>query len=701
MNNANCQPCGLTSKASGFSPRAEREAAEHRDLVLRFGLAAFLWLNIITISLVLYAGYFEHISESTRRYMPFVLMTLATPVVFYCGYPLMRQAWLDLRNQTLRTESLVSLGVLAAYFFSVAQTIRGVPHVYFDTASVVVTFVLAGKLIEQSAKGKTSRWITSLHQMVPNKVRLQAEGQEYSVSADALQRGQVFLVKAGEHFPADGAVQQGTSYADESLLTGEATTVAKEPGASVIAGSVNLDGVLQVKATRTGTNSTIARIIAQVEQALQSQSPLQRAVERVSRIFVPCVMALAAVTFAICWAGGLTPFGNALMRAISILLIACPCALSLATPLALTAALCTASRRGILISNSQILETLGRVNVVILDKTGTVTEGHFELLGCELVPDYSSSPVWMQANTANADQDPLPPDCPFDLVAPSYEQTFELLASLEQYSEHPLGEALVNFAHEREIPLEEATSVEIHKGLGITGIVAGRSIFVGGRRLTEHMAIFIDARTELVARRWESEGRTVVFFGWDGALQGCLAFGDRPRSHASELVVDLKRRGITPHLVSGDSRATTEAVARQLGAESFRSEVLPPQKAEVIREWKKKGAVVAMAGDGINDAPALAEADLGIAIGSGTDIAMRAASVVLMDNDLNKIPQIFDLAKKTMGIVRQNLFCAFFCISVGVTLAILGILSPLFAAVVMLLSSLSVMGNSLRLTQEI
>ena len=688
-------------KASEFAPGAERDAAEHRDLVLRFGLAAFFWLNIMTFSLALYVGYFEHISDSVQRYMPFVLMTLAAPVVFYCGYPLLRLAWLDLRNRTLRMESLVSLGVLAAYFFSVAQAIRGASHVYFDTASVIVTFVLAGKLIEQSAKGKTSRWITLLHQMVPNKVRVLAGGREYFVSSSALQPGQVFLVKAGEHFPADGAVQEGASHADESLLTGEATPVAKEPGTTVIAGSVNLDGVLRVKATHTGTNSTIARIIALVEQALGSRSPLERAVDRVSRIFVPCVIGLAALTFGICWAGGFTTFGNALMRAISILVIACPCALGLATPLAVTAALGTASRRGILISNSQILETLGRVNLVVLDKTGTATEGHFELLGCELVPDYTSSPVWMQANTANADQDPLPADFPFGVVPPSYEQTFELLASLEQYSEHPLGKALVNFAREREIPLEEATSVEIHKGLGITGIVAGKSIFLGGRRLAEGMAISINTRTELVARRWESEGRTVVFFGWDGALQGCLAFGDRPRSHAGELVRDLKSRGIATQLVSGDSRATTEAVARQLGVEGFRPDVLPQQKVEAIREWKRKGAMVAMAGDGINDAPALAEADLGIAMGSGTDIAMRAASVVLMDNDLRKIPQVFDLAKKTIRIVRQNLFWAFFYNTIGITLAISGVLSPLFAAVAMLLSSLSVVGNSLRLNHEI
>jgi P-type E1-E2 ATPase len=339
------------------------------------------------------------------------------------------------------------------------------------------------------------------------------------------------------------------------------------------------------------------------------------------------------------------------------------------------------------------------VNHITLDKTGTMTEGNFQLLGCELVPDFCSSPAWMQTTSVNGELEPLPSDFLFDLTSPSYEHTFALLASLEQYSEHPLGRALVTFVRERDINLGEATCVEIHKGLGITGIVDGQSLFLGGRRLAENMAISIDTRSELIARRWESEGRTVTFFGWDGALQGCLAFGDGPRRDAFSTVVELKERGIQPHLISGDSRVTTETIARRLGIESFRSDVLPELKAKVVSEWKKSGAVVAMVGDGIIDAPALAEADLGIAMGSGTDIAMRASSVVLMDNDLRKIPEVFDLAKKAMRIVRQNLFWAFFFNTAGISLAVTGLLNPIFAAVAMLLSSLAVVGNSLRLSR--
>src|SRR5208283_3597133 len=370
---------------------------------------------------------------------------------------------------------------------------------------------------------------TLLHRMAPNKVRLLADGREHFVSVDALEPGQSFVVKAGERLPADGTVETGSSHADESLLTGEPTPVAKHPGAAVIAGSVNLDGVLHVQATHRASQSTLSRIITLVENALGNRSPLERAVDRVSRFFVPSVVVVAALTFAVCWLGNITTFGTALMRGISVLVIACPCALGLATPLAISAALGAASRRGIRISDTRILETLGRVNHIVLDKTGTMTEGSFQLLGCELVPDFCSSRAWMQANAVNSEQDPLPPDFPFDLISPSYEHTFALLASLEQYSEHPLGKALVLFARERGIALGEATCVEIHKGLGITGIVDDKSMFVGGRRLAESLAITIDARSELIARHWESEGRTVTFFGWNGGLQGCLAFGDTLR----------------------------------------------------------------------------------------------------------------------------------------------------------------------------
>lgn len=700
MGRLDRQLCGfpLPFEATESVNKVDREAGRRRDLLLRFGLAAVVWLTIITTSLALNSAYVGRVPESPRD-ITLLLLMLASPIVLYCGYPIHRSAWIGLRNLRLRTDSLLSLAALSAYFFSVVQVFRGASPVPVNTASAIVTLALAAKLVEGIARARGSRWVRWLHHLAANEVRQSLEGRERAARVDCLNFAEVFPAKAGERFPFDGAIAAGSFHADESWLTGEANPVPKHKGDSVIAGGTNLGAVLRLRATQAGPETTLAYVLALIERALRNRSPLERRVNRVSAIVIPSVIVFALLTFGICWIGGFADFGGAIMRAIAVLVVACPCALGLATPLAVMDALGAASRRGVLIGDTRILEMMGRVGHVVLNKTGTMTEGRFELLGCEMVADYCSSPAWMQANSVNSDLDPLPPDFPFELLSTSYEQAFELLASLEQYSDHPLGIALVNFARERGIPVGEASCVELHPGLGVTGIVAGRSMFVGARRLVENMAILIDARTELVARRWESEGRTVTFFGWDGALHGCLAFGDTMRRNASSLVADLKRRGITPQLVSGDSRGTTEAIARQLGAESYHSEVMPLEKAELIREWKRSGAVIAMVGDGVNDAAALAAADLGIAMGSGTDIAAKEASVVLLDSDLQRIPGVFDLADKTMTVIRHNLFWAFFCNTVGTALAVSGVLNPIVAAAVMLLSSLCVVGNSLRLSR--
>jgi heavy metal translocating P-type ATPase len=683
--------------ASPSAPGAACDASALRDLLLRFVLAAFCWLGILAIGASLDAGYLSRLVARTRFYVPFVLMLLATMVVFYCGFPILRTAILGLRHGLSRMEFLIGLSALATYLFSMVQTLRGATPVFFDTASMIIVFFLACELVERSAKAKTWRWVAWLRHTVPTKVRLVTNGREHVVGIDALTLGKSFVVKIGEPFSADGIVETGESHVDESLLTGDSAPVPKCSGDTIFAGTINLDGELFVKATSLGSHTTLSRIISAVERALCTPSPLRCHVDRAIRLLVPAVALLATATFWFCWLRGYTILASAMLRAITVLLIASPWALKLATPFAITAAVGAASRRGILISDTRILETFGRVNHVVLDKTGVMTKGQLHLLGCELVPDLCSSPAWMQANAANSDLDPLPTDLPFDFIPPSYEQTFSLLASLEQYSEHPLGRAIVAFARERNIPLGEPTCVELHGGRGITGIVDGKSLFLGGRRLSDDMAIFIDARSELIARRWESEGRTVTFFGWDGALQGCLAFGDSLRNYAFAMVAELKRRGIEPHLVSGDSQGTTEALALQLGLESFRFDVLPSQKARIVREWRKSGAVVAMVGDGIHDAPALADADLSIALNSGAHIALSGSSVVLMDSDLSKIPELFDLLRKAMRIIRQNLVWALLFNAVGLALAVTGQLNPLSAAMATLLSGLVVVGNSLRL----
>jgi heavy metal translocating P-type ATPase len=393
---------------------------------------------------------------------------------------------------------------------------------------------------------------------------------------------------------------------------------------------------------------------------------------RVARIFVPCVMVLSGLTFAFCYFSGRLGLTVALMRGITVLIVACPCALGLATPLALTAAMGSAARAGILVSDSRVLETLGKVDSVILDKTGTATEGVFSLLHSETPAPHSGR-----------------------------DKALLLAASLEQYSEHPLGRALVEFVRQSESRLLSATEVTVHKGQGISGCVEGRNVFVGNRRLTALLGIPVDDRSAERAAQWESEGKTIAFFGWDGCLQGVLAFGDKLRAEAVEVVGELRRRGCRVHLVSGDSLATTRWIASCLGVDSFQAEVLPEQKAEFVRQLQSRGAVVAMVGDGINDAPALAQADLGIAMGSGADIAMKAATVVLTTSSLGKIPDVFWLAARTLRIVRQNLFWAFLYNLVGISLAVVGYLNPIFAAAAMLLSSLSVVANSLRLNRPV
>lgn len=664
----------LGYQASEYAGESDAAREEKRDLLLRLGVAAFLWINIMTLSTALYVGYFEQIAESVRHFMPFVLMFLATPVIAYSAWPILRLAWKGALNWTVRMETLLALGILAAYVYSSIQAFQGGDHVYFDTASAIVTLVLVGKLIERNAKERTVRAITSLYRMMPKKARLMIEGNERFVSIEALEVGNIFLVKAGERVPADGIIEAGNSHADESLLTGEATPVPKAPGNPLIAGSINLSGVVEVRATKVGEETTLSQIIHLVERALSSKSPLERTVDRISRIFVPGVVVIALATFLICWLMNLADLSESLMRAITILVIACPCALGMATPLAVTAAIGAASQQGILVSDSLVLETIRHVNTVIFDKTGTITKGEFSLVDFRAVS--TEREIFHRAHLA-------------------------LLGTLERYSEHPLGNSLVEYARRHNASLGEAAEIQIYQGHGICGRVGDRSILIGNRRLLERERIPIPPEIDREANEWERMGRTVAFYAWHGSLQGMIAFGDTIHPETAEVVSSLRANGIRTMIVSGDAYQSTAWTAAQVGADEFIAEALPEDKIRVIDSLQNKGEVVAMVGDGINDAPALAKADLGIALGSGTEMAMKAAAVVLMKSSLKRIPSIFNLAHKTWRIVRQNLFWAFFYNTLSIGLAMTGILNPIFAAGAMLLSSLSVISNSLRLNKKL
>jgi heavy metal translocating P-type ATPase len=691
----------LGYKASEYTGDNEAARAERRNLILRLGIAGFLWLNIMTLSMALYVGYFEKINESIARYLPFLLLALATPVIFYSAKPIMQLAYQGFVNRLVRMETLLGLGILAAYVYSSIQAFRGETHVYFDTASAIVTLVLFGKLLERNAKERTSKAITMLYQMMPKKVRLFAAGLEKFVSIEALGVGDIFVVKAGERIPADGIVVEGASHADESLLTGEAVPVSKGLGSLVVSGSVNVSSVLHVCATKVGNDTTLAQIIRLVENAMSSRSAIERTVDRVSRIFVPSVIIIAVLTFAVAWLGGFTNLGDALMRAITVLVIACPCALGMATPLAITAAIGAASRRGILVSDSRVLETIAKVDLVVFDKTGTITEGDFALVDYVIQSELAFAENHLPANVLR-----FPKQTPFSADEKIAGEIFNttilpMLAALERYSEHPLGRAVVKRAETEDVERLNGSAIQIHKGQGITGEVSGKRVFIGNRKLAEQETIIITSFFERHAHEWEREGFTVAFFGWGREVKGLLAFGDRVKAEAPTIISELKERGIKTLIVSGDARDTTRWVTRQVGADDFIAEALPDDKTKVIARLQRRGKVVAMIGDGINDAPALAQSDLGIAVGSGTDIAMRAAAIVLMSNSLSKIIETFEIAHKTWRVVRQNLFWAFLYNTLSISLAVLGVLNPILAAVAMLLSSLSVIGNSLRLNASL
>ncbi|MDR3773545.1 MAG: cation-translocating P-type ATPase [Terracidiphilus sp.] len=684
----------LGYQATEVGAEGTAQKSEPHDLLLRLGVAAFLWANIMAFSTILYVGYFEQIAPSASRILPFVLWALATPLVFYCAWPILRAAGIGFLNRQIRMETLLSLGILSAYLLSAVQTLRGQTHVYFDTAAAIVTLVLAGKLIERAAKDRAARSIGQLYRLMPKKVRILSAADERFVSIDALQPGQVFVVKAGERIPADGVVVEGETHADESLLSGEAKPVLKQPGSAVVSGSLNAGGVIQVRATRIADQSALAQIIRLVERALSTRAPIERMVDRVARAFVPAVVILAVVDFAVV----LDLHGSiaaSLLRATTILVIACPCALGLATPLAITAAVGSASQAGLLISDARVLEIMGKIDVVVLDKTGTVTRGDFRLSDFTVLESAvealamaacGPAPAALQAESNRSDS--FLADC------------LPLLAGVEAFSEHLLGRAVVDYAREHRIGPAKVTAVEIHKGEGISGIVGVRRIFIGNRRLMDSANCRMDPCAVEYACEAQQSGRTIAFFAWDGVVRGVLAFGDEIKPGAAEMVQRLRDRGIAVQLVSGDAWPTTAVVANQIGVTDFTAEASPAAKARIVEDLQKAGKRVALLGDGVNDAPALAQADLGLALGTGADIAMSAAPIVLMSGSLSKVEDAFLIAAKTRRIVRQNLFWAFFYNTAGIALALTGVLTPIFAAAAMLLSSASVVANSMRLARQ-
>lgn len=613
-----------------------------------------------------------------------VSWVLATPVVFWLGSDFFVNAWKQLRHRSANMDSLVANSTGIAYLFSVFNllfpefwTQRGIePHVYFEASSVIIAFILLGRQLEERAKGQTSTAIKKLMGLRPSTVtRITPDGNTETVDVEHIAIGDTILVKPGERIAVDGTVTEGESNVDESMLSGEPVPVSKKPGSHVYAGTINRRGSFRFSAQKVGEGTVLAQIIRMVQDAQGSKAPVQKLVDRIAAVFVPAVMTIAVIAFLL-WLL-LDPydgFSHGLLALVTVLIIACPCALGLATPTAIMVGIGKGAENGILIKDAESLETAGKIDTVLLDKTGTVTEGH---------PQVSDS-EWLDGNTA----------------------AMPVLFSLERMSEHPLAEAIT--AH-LGCPLTAPaiTGFKSITGKGVMGKCNGRTYFAGNRQMMNENGIDCDTRLITAAERWCNEAKTVTYFAEGGRLLAVLAITDRIKPSSAVAVKMLQDAGIEVHMLTGDNEATARHIAGQAGIMHYKAEVRPDGKADFVKQLQQAGHRVAMAGDGINDSAALAQADLSIAMGQGSDIAMDVAHVTILSSDLQKIPETITLSKLTVRTIRQNLFWAFIYNTIGIPIAagalypVCGfLLNPMIAGLAMAMSSVSVVSNSLRLKSK-
>ncbi|QRG67197.1 heavy metal translocating P-type ATPase [Brevibacillus choshinensis] len=656
----------------------EANAVDHREIELNHQKRKLL-LSVI-FSLPLLWSMVGHFSFTSWIYMPKILMNpwvqllLATPVQFYVGKQFYIGAYKALRNGSANMDVLVSLGTSAAYFYSLYLTldwyanggsVHHGPSLYYETSAVLITLVIMGKLFESLAKGRSSEAIKSLMGLQAKTALVVRNGQEMTIPVDEVVVGDLVMVRPGDKVPVDGEVAEGMSSVDESMLTGESIPVSKKPGDAVIGATINKNGVLKIKATKVGKETALAQIIKVVEEAQGSKAPIQRVADVISGIFVPIVVGIAIVSFLI-WYFFVTPgsVADALEIAIAILVIACPCALGLATPTSIMAGSGRAAELGILFKGGEHLEMTHKIDAIILDKTGTVTKGKPEL-----------TDVFVEGDEA---------------------EFLRLVGAAEKNSEHPLAEAIVAGIQAKGISLPTAQSFEAIPGFGIKAVVEGHELLIGTRRLMQTYEVDAKSAYELMSRL-EEAGKTAMLVAINKRYMGIVAVADTIKETSKEAVSRLKEMGIQVVMITGDNERTAKAIAAQVGIDHVLAEALPEGKAEEVKKLQAQGKKVAMVGDGINDAPALATADIGMAIGTGTDIAMEAADVTLMRGDLLSIPDAIYMSRKTMSYIKQNLFWALGYNTLGIPIAAIGLLAPWVAGAAMALSSVSVVLNALRL----
>lgn len=657
------QRAGFGATIQTGAGEAARQAEEKRAAQSRRDLVMLALAAVLTVPLM--AEMVFHMSGLPGGVPPWVQLVLATPVQFIAGARFYAGAWKSLRAGSGNMDVLVALGTSAAWGLSTWRVLtldgHGHPELYFEASAVVITLVMLGKWLEGRAKGSAASAIRALMALRPDTARVERDGTVIEIPAEAVSPGDRVIIRPGERVPVDGEVVEGRSAMDESLLTGESLPVEKGPGDAVTGGAINGNGLIVAKATAVGADATLSRIIRMVEDAQASKAPVQHLVDRIAAVFVPVVVGFAVLTFLGWWLIGGVP-ETAFVAAVSVLVIACPCALGLATPTAMMVGTGVAARHGILIKDAAGLERAHATTTVVFDKTGTLTEGH------PTVTDIRGEA-----------------------------EVLRLAASAQQGSEHPLARAVLERASEDGLALPRVEEFTGLPGRGLRAVVEGRTLLLGSRRLMEESGQSMAALAE-EAVALEEAGRTVMWLAEEGkGVLGLLAVSDPVKPTTAAAVAELRRLGVETVMLTGDNRRTAEAVARSLGLSEVIAEVLPEDKAEAVRVLKAKGGVVAMVGDGVNDAPALAEADVGVAMGTGSDVAMQTAAVTLMRGDPGLMPAALDVSRATYAKIRQNLFWAFIYNVIGLPLAALGFLTPVIAGAAMAFSSVSVVSNALLL----
>jgi Cu+-exporting ATPase len=682
----NCPICGMTLEPEGI-PETEGSSPELKDMTRRFLIGAVLATPIFVLEMGGHLALLKmdrYVSMAASMWIQFAL---ATPVVLWCAWPFFQRARASILNRSPNMFTLIALGIGAAYFYSLTATFApgafpaglrehgGLIPVYYEAAAVITVLVLLGQVLELRAREKTGGAIRALLKLAPKSARrVRADGTDEEVPLDEVHVGDRLRVRPGEAVPVDGLVTEGASAVDESMVTGESMPVEKAAGAKVIGGTINGSGALVITAEKIGADTMLSRIVLMVAEAQRSRAPIQRLTDSVSAWFVPAVMAAAALTFVawMMWAPA-PALGLAVVAAVSVLIIACPCALGLATPMSIMVGVGKGASAGVLIKNAESLERFEKVDTLVIDKTGTLTEGKPRV-------------------TAVA------PAAGFDEAA-----VLSVGASLERSSEHPLAAAILASAVDRKVELQEVTDFASVTGKGVTGIIGGRRVAVGNATLLKDHGV-ASADLEAHAEALRQEGATALFVAVDDRPAGIIAVADPIKGTTMAALDALRSEGIRIVMLTGDNRTTAQAVAARLGITEVEADVLPDQKNAIVRRLKNEGRVVAMAGDGVNDAPALAEADVGIAMGTGTDVAMQSAGLTLIKGDLAGIARGRALSRATMRNIRQNLVLAFVYNVIGIPVAAgvlypeFGLLlSPIIAAAAMSLSSVSVIGNALRL----